>query len=88
MQTTNWAMFAAVASLIGVLITILSVAYTSGKLTQKISDSQDKLCAHDATLDRHEVRLGAHDIELAKITAWKDGFNAASRTGSVHAHRD
>lgn len=74
----NWEMVAAVCSVLGILTTVVCVAFVSGKLTQQISDNRKLLEEHDKTLLDHGDRLSDHDVELAKLNEWKNGYNAAA----------
>lgn len=74
----NWQMVAAIASILGVLTTITGVAFVSGRLTQQISDNRKLLDEHDQTLTSHAERISDHDIELAKLNEWRNGYNAAA----------
>lgn len=75
----NWEMVAAVCSVLGILTTIVCVAFISGKLTQQISDNRKMLEEHDKTLIDHADRLSEHDVKLGRLQEWKDGYNAAAR---------
>lgn len=75
----NWAAIAAIVSGCGLLVTVLGIAYTSGKLTQRIDDTEKVVGGHAETLAEHAARLGVHDVDLGRLKEWKDGFNAAAR---------
>lgn len=78
----NWAALAAMASLLGVLATIIGVAYTSGKLTQRISDNDDQIKIHARRLDDHAERLGLQDVKIGKIEEWKSGVRLGVHIGA------
>lgn len=75
----NWAAVAAIGSLIGVVVTIISVAYMSGQFTQQIKDNKDKTAEHAATLEKHQEKLEDHGEKIGRLQEWKNGFNAAAR---------
>lgn len=75
----NWSAIAAVCSLFGVVATIVGVAFTSGRLTEKIRENKEKVDGHGVLLVEHGSRLNDHDVELAKLNEWKNGYNAAAR---------
>jgi uncharacterized membrane-anchored protein YhcB (DUF1043 family) len=78
----NWQMVAALvaafASVVGIATTVICVSFWSGKLTQQIADNREMLDEHGATLTSHGERLSDHDVELAKLNEWKNGYNAAT----------
>lgn len=76
----NWEMVAAICSVLGILTTIICVAFITGRLTQQISDNRRMLEEHDVRLSAHSDKLNEHDVELAKLNAWKDGYNSAAAT--------
>lgn len=76
---------AAILSALTFLATLAGIAYTSGKLTQRIDNNDKRSDAHDAKLVLHDERLGEHDVQLGKLEEWKNGYNAAAR---VSGHRD
>lgn len=75
----NWAAVAAIASLIGVLVTIVVGAYNSGQVTQKLDNNIADTRAHAERLDDHGERIGGLDVKVGKLEEWKEGYNAASR---------
>lgn len=75
----NWSAVAAIGSLIGVVVTIVSVAYMSGQFTQQIKDSKDKATEHSVTLKEHAEKLEDHGEKIGRLQEWKNGFNAAAR---------
>ena len=78
---------AAIASVIGVLVTIVGVAFISGKLTQKIEDNSRVIADHGDRLDKHAIILNTHEVEIAKLNEWRNGYNAgvASRNADAGA---
>lgn len=77
----NWQMVAALVaafgSVIGIATTIFCVAYFAGKLTQRIDDTQKVVDEHDLTLKDHSERLSDHEVKIAQLNAWREGYNAA-----------
>lgn len=82
----NWSAVAAIGSLIGVVVTIVSVAYMSGQFTQQIKDGKAKEKEHDERFDKHDAKfdqvaskLEDHGEKIGRLQEWKNGFNAAAR---------
>lgn len=78
----NWGIIAACASLLGVLVTIIIGAYNSGQVRQQITDHTTVLENHAKTFVLFAERLSAHDVKLAELRAWKDGFDAGARSSN------
>ncbi len=71
-------MVAALASCFGILVTIVGVAYVSGRLTQQIAENRKLVDEHDRTLAEHGERLSDHDVKIGRLHEWKSGFNAGA----------
>jgi hypothetical protein len=85
--TFNWAAVAAVCSLLGVFATLIGVAFTSGRLTEKLGEASKRIDGHDETLRAHGETLTDHEVHLGRFNEWKDGYNAAARvTGQPQVH--
>lgn len=93
----NWEMVAAVAAVLGILTTIICVVFLAGKLTQQIADSKiqhekhvaevsEKFDEQDAKIADHADRLSSHDVEIALLKQWKDGYNAAAAIAQNRDH--
>jgi len=72
-----WEAIAALAALATLLVTVVAWAHTNGKLTQKVEDNRKDTEAHAERLDDIDQRLNSNDVKIAKLEAWKDGYNAA-----------
>lgn len=59
------------------IITLLTVIFGAGKIYGRIGDQEKTLKRHDDSLIEHGDRLDSHDIELAKTSAWREGYNFA-----------
>jgi len=79
----NWGAAAVVLSFATLLATIIGAAYTHGKLTQRVDQSEEKIKGHDEILRGHDERLADHDVALGRFSEWKEGFNAASRVSAT-----
>jgi hypothetical protein len=83
----NWAAIAAAGSIFGVLATIIGVAFTSGRLTEKLGEHKVRLDEHATTLKAHSETLTDHEVQLGRLNEWKDGYNAAARvSGQPQVH--
>lgn len=61
------------------VITLLTVIFGAGKIYGRIGDQELTLKRHDDSILLHGNRLDGHDIELAKSTAWREGYNFAKK---------
>lgn len=93
----NWEMVAAIAAVIGILTTIICVVFVAGRLTQQIADSKirheehvtetgQKFDEQEAKITEHADRLSGHDVEIALLKQWKDGYNAAAAIAQNRDH--
>lgn len=83
----NWAAVAAAGSIFGVLATIIGVAFTSGRLTEKLGEHKVKLDEHAEAIKAHGETLTDHEVQLGRLNEWKDGYNAAARvSGQPQVH--
>jgi len=57
---TNWSVFTAVVSSLGLVATVLGWAFTHGKLTQKVE-------THETRIDKHEQRLNDHSERIGRL---------------------
>jgi len=76
-------MVTAVLAILGIVTTVCSVAFISGRLTQQISDSRKELGEHGELLNSHARILNEHEVELAKLNEWKNGYNAAANVAGI-----
>lgn len=80
---TNWAdiaaAVAAVASLLGIFVTLFTTAKAMGQMTERLLESRKDIGEHAIRLDGHDRRLNSHDVDIARLQEWKDGYNAAAR---------
>lgn len=75
----NWSAIAAIVSLLGLIATIIGVAYTSGRLSQRVEENGDQVKIHAARLDDHAERIGGHDVKIGRLEEWKSGLNTGAR---------
>lgn len=61
------------------LITLLTVIFGAGKIYGRIGDQEKTLKRHDDVIMAHAERLDGHDIELAKATAFRDGYQMGKK---------
>lgn len=79
----DFSVLAAGCSLIGTLVTIGGIAYTSGKLTQQIVENRARTTEHTITLKEHAEKLEEHGERISRLQEWKSGFNAAVSRATV-----
>jgi hypothetical protein len=81
----NWAAIAAFCSLFGVLATLTGIAFTTGRLTEKLKENREKIDTHASLLGEHSITLTEHEVALGRLNEWKDGYNAAARISGAAA---
>jgi hypothetical protein len=74
----HWDAIAAACSMFGILATIIGVAYTSGRMTEKLRESREKIEEHSIALKEHAGRLDEHALSIDRLQQWREGFNAAA----------
>jgi uncharacterized protein YneF (UPF0154 family) len=74
-----WEAIAAIAALGAFLASIAGAFYVSGKLTEKVSDHDERIKEHAAILEKHGDKLSEHDIELARLQAFNEGYSTAAK---------
>lgn len=67
MEQINWAAVAAISSLVGVLVTITVGAFQSGRLSQKVSDHDDRFTEQSKTNLYVNEKISEHDRALSRI---------------------
>jgi hypothetical protein len=51
----------------------------AGQITGRIREQETTLVSHNARLNGHDEKLSDQAIALAKLEAWREGYNAATR---------
>lgn len=74
----NWGAIQALASIFGAACTIGSVFYFVGKFTERLTDHGRRLDDHGVELNSHTKQINQHEVEIGKINAWREGYNAAA----------
>ena len=84
----NYAALAAIGSLLAVIAVVLGAAFTHGQLTQRVSNTEEKVADHAVKLERHDEKferqdqtLGDHSVKIGRLQEWKEGFSAGARLG-------
>ena len=77
----NWAEVSAVASLCTLILVLVGGGVMWGTLTEKVAGLTKRADSHKQELAVLDTRVNGHDIEIAKLTQWKDGYNAAAAVG-------
>ena len=78
----NWAAIAALAAIVGPVLTIAGMAFYHGRLTEKVSGNTESLKLHEGRLDDHDDKIYLHAEKIGKLEQWKDGFSAGTRVVS------
>jgi hypothetical protein len=60
------------------IVSLITAIFIAGMMYGKIKDHDGHLAKHDEELGTMLVRLGVGEIEVAKLQAWRDGYNAAA----------
>jgi hypothetical protein len=74
----NWSAIAAVVSIVTLVVLVFGIVYAGGKMAQRIDDNVNDLRDHKLRLDGHDIRHISHEVEIAKLVEWKNGYNAAA----------
>ena len=77
----NWT---AAVGAVAVLIQILGFAWLGGVEKQRGRENTARLDQHDTWLLETRVRVDGHDVQLAKIEAWREGYNAGCAKKAPH----
>lgn len=75
----NWAAFAAIASLSGIVVTIAGVIFTYGELTQRVNDGEKRADRHEQRLDAQGLLINGHAVAIARLDEWNKGAEVAAR---------
>jgi hypothetical protein len=65
------------------LVSVITAIFMAGMMYGKIKDHGEHLARHDTEIEDVKTRLGAGEIEVAKLQSWRDGYNAASAKNSA-----
>lgn len=60
------------------IVSLVTAIFIAGMMYGKIKDHDGHLTKHDGELGSVFIRLSASEIEVAKLQAWRDGYNAAA----------
>lgn len=60
------------------IVSIVTAVFMAGMLYGKLKENSEKIDNLDTEMESIKVRVGLGEIELAKLQAWRDGYNAAS----------
>lgn len=77
----NWSAIAAGVSVLTFLLILIGGGVMWGTLTERVSGLGKRADGHDTELTAVDGRLNRHDIDIAMLKEWKDGYNAAARVG-------
>jgi hypothetical protein len=77
----NWAAVSAVISAVTLLLVLVGGGVLWGALTEKVAGHTERLDSHKAEIGVIDGRLNVHDVEIAKLVEWKNGYNAAALVG-------
>jgi hypothetical protein len=78
----NWAAISAIVSVI-TLVGVVGVGGVMwGTLSEKVATAVEGLKTNASDHAHFDTRLTAHEVQLGRLEEWKNGYNAAVRTGS------
>jgi hypothetical protein len=77
----DWAAVSAVVSGITLVGTVGVGGIMWGTMSEKVSGHTKRLDNNATEHERFDSRLTSHDVTLGRLQEWKDGYNAAVRTG-------
>lgn len=60
------------------IVSIVTAIFIAGMMYGKIKDHDKVLLQHTEEIEGVKTRIGLGEIELAKLQAWRDGYNAAT----------
>jgi hypothetical protein len=70
---------------VGILVSIFGAFYSAGSARQELRETKERLADHDKRFDDHDdqfaehtTQLAVHAVDIAKLAAWRDGYNAAA----------
>lgn len=69
----------AIAAIAGGLLSFASVIFFAGRFSQQLRDTREDVARHDVKLDKHSDQLSVHQAKIGELSAWRDGYNAATR---------
>jgi hypothetical protein len=80
-EIINWAAVSAIVSVI-TLIGVVGVGGVMwGTMSEKVAFTLKGLDDNKMEHDQFTVKLSEHEVQLGRLKEWKDGYNAAIRTG-------
>ena len=59
------------------LVSVIAGLLFVGMIYGKHGSNTERIDGHDREIDKLHVRVGDTEVEIAKLTAWRDGYNAA-----------
>ena len=77
----NWEAATALISAVTLLLVLVGGGVLWGTLTEKVTGHTKRLDSHKAEIGVIDGRLNNHDVEIAKLVEWKNGYNAAALVG-------
>jgi len=80
----NWAAVAAITSSLTGLGTIAALIYWAGGFRQQLLETRADVVEHAERLDEHSAQLAVHTADIARLAAWRDGYDAATRAFKEH----
>ena len=82
----NWEIFAAMVGLGGLFITIGGIVFLSGGQKQILNTLGKRVDEHSIDIKMLSDTSAKHELKLALIDQWKQGFHAAAET--THRSRE
>ncbi|MGH2505893.1 MAG: hypothetical protein ACRDHZ_00500 [Ktedonobacteraceae bacterium] len=65
------------------IVAVITAIFIAGQISGRIKDQEVTIKDHHDRLDGHDDKLETHAIQLTRIEAWKDGYNAGSRKSAA-----
>jgi hypothetical protein len=61
------------------IVAVVTAIFMLGQITGRIRDQETTLVNHNGRLDDHDEKLTDQAVAIAKLEAWREGYNAATR---------
>jgi hypothetical protein len=74
----NWAAIAAIGSFFGIIATIASVSFFSGRFSEQLKVNVAETQANRTTLNEHRDIIDGHAMQIDRLEQWRNGYNAAA----------
>jgi hypothetical protein len=62
------------------IVAIVTAIFIAGQITGRIKNQETTLVEHHDRLDGHDKKLEDHGLAIMEAKAWREGYNAGSKT--------